>query len=308
VEEARANDPKELKATIAKLEGEIAKLKSAAPAAPDKDALKAAEEKGFEQAKKKLTRESERAALDAIASAMEAIDNQFSAAIVALKERLKVTKAQRVKLDVELEPTPAPLAPRPASSVPLQTAPRVQPVAPNGKGQLERPVQTIIDAIRWWNVMGVAAPTHGQTAFIAGYSHKSGTWATYLSRLRSMGLIEGRGDLVLTAEGAATANEPSAPPSGEHLRATVLAKIEGPLQRILSPVIAVYPNGLSHDEAGEKAGYSSKSGTWATYLSRLRSLDLIDGRGELRAQDWLFHDQRFQKALLADHRHVGVSS
>ena len=38
----------------------------------------------------------------------------------------------------------------------------------------------------------------------------------------------------------------------------------------------------------QQAGYSAQSGTWATYLSRLRSLDLIEGRGNLKAQEWLF--------------------
>jgi hypothetical protein len=49
-----------------------------------------------------------------------------------------------------------------------------------------------------------------------------------------------------------------------------------------------YPDGLAHPAAAEAAGYSHSSGTWSTYLSRLRSLDLIDGRGELKAQGWLF--------------------
>ena len=157
-----------------------------------------------------------------------------------------------------------------------------------GNGTLERPQQLIVDAIRWWNVMGTPAPSHAQVAFVAGYSHKSGTWSTYLSRLRSAGIIGGRGDLVLTDAGMAAANEPAEQPTGDRLRATVLGKIDGSLQRILTPIIAAYPEGLSHQQAAEAAGYSHSSGTWSTYLSRLRSLDLIDGRGELRAQDWLF--------------------
>ena len=56
----------------------------------------------------------------------------------------------------------------------------------------------------------------------------------------------------------------------------------------LLPILNAYPDGLSHQEAAERAGYSHSSGTWATYLSRLRSLDLIKGRGELKAQEWLF--------------------
>lgn len=153
---------------------------------------------------------------------------------------------------------------------------------------LSGPEQKILDAIRWWNVLGIRAPSHAQTAFIAGYSHKSGTWATYLSRLRSAGFIEGRGDLVLTSVGRQMVHEPDSPPTGEHLRAVVLGKISDPLQRILLPIIHAYPKSLSHAAVADTAGYSHKSGTWATYLSRLRTLDLIDGRGELRAQDWLF--------------------
>lgn len=162
------------------------------------------------------------------------------------------------------------------------------PAAAGGDGTISGSEQKIIDAIRWWNVLGIAAPSHPQVGFIAGYSHKSGTWATYLSRLRSAGLIEGRGDLVLTEAGLAAARELDAPPSGEQLRATVLQKVDGPLQRIMAPILGAYPRGLTHAEAGEDAGYSPSSGTWATYLSRLRSLELIEGRGELKAQDWLF--------------------
>jgi len=165
---------------------------------------------------------------------------------------------------------------------------RQMPLLADSDGNLERPLQTIINAIRWWNVLGVEAPSHAQVAFVAGYSHKSGTWSTYLSRLRSLGLIEGRGDLVLTSEGAAAAQEPPSPPTDDQLRAIVLAKIDGSLSRILIPILEAYPNGLSHQEVADQAGYSAQSGTWSTYLSRLRSLDLIESRGDLKAQHWLF--------------------
>lgn len=191
-------------------------------------------------------------------------------------------------------PTPvsgSPVAPPSASPSPRPAAvPTVRAPTPaaSGDGSLPRPQQRIVDAIMWWNVMGVPAPSHAQVGFIAGFSHKSGTWATYLSRLRSSGMIEGRGDLVLTGAGIAAANRPGAPPSGVELRTTVLGRIDAPLAKILTPILKAYPRGLSHAEAGEKSGYSAASGTWATYLSRLRSLDLIEGRGDLKAQGWLF--------------------
>src|SRR5690606_34994332 len=112
-------------------------------------------------------------------------------------------------------------------------------------------------------------------------------WRTYLSRLRSLGLVEGR-DLVLTPAGEATSAPPATPPGGEALRRIVLERIDAPLERILSPLIEAYPEERTHETIAASAGYSPASGTWRTYLSRLRSLDLIEGRGGLKAQDWLF--------------------
>lgn len=102
------------------------------------------------------------------------------------------------------------------------------------------------------------------------------------------GTHRGRGDLALTTEGEHIANLPSTPPTGEELRQAVMDKIDGPLRKILHPIFEAYPHGLTHESAGERAGYSHTSGTWATYLSRLRTLDLIEGRGELKASNWLF--------------------
>lgn len=261
--EAKANDPKALKAEIAALRKKLSESDKNLPADPQ------AEQRGYERG---------------LAEGLARGENRAKAALAAVENRvndaLAVTKASIESLD---SPMPAPVTPPRRAAA---TAPRPAPAVRVSAAGRSGPEQRILDAIRWWNVMGIAAPSHAQVALIAGYSHKSGTWATYLSRLRSDGMIEGRGDLVLTS--AATVNEPDTPPSGEDLRRIVLSKIDGPLQRILTPIVDAYPNSLSHEEAGNAAGYSHSSGTWATYLSRLRTLDLIDGRGELKAQDWLF--------------------
>ena len=260
--EARANDPKALKAEVAKLQRELA---AKVPVAAGAEAIRKAEERGFERGREEGHAIGWHKACQLFSDRVEKV----GLAIDALRSEVIAADKPPVL----------------ARAQPRQCEPVLQRPAPP-TGARSNPEQRILDAIRWWNVMGIAAPSHAQVAFIAGYSHKSGTWATYLSRLRSDGLIEGRGDLVLTP--SATANDPAAPPNGEALRSIVLSKIDGPLQRILAPILAAYPRGLSHEAAGEAAGYSHTSGTWATYLSRLRTLDLIDGRGELKAQDWLF--------------------
>lgn len=290
--ETKANDPKALRAQVVERDREIARLQgeltSKSTTKADPDAIKTAEERGFAQAEKKL-KSAMRAYCNAeVIEVLTLLQRGFEEPLKRLDEQIKHSKKQKPELAVTFMPEAAPMPPRPQMARPAVVR---TPAEPNGDS-IERPLQVIVDAIRWWNVLGVPTPSHAQAGFIAGYSHKSGTWATYLSRLRSMGLIEGRGDLVLTIEGFAAAHDLDAPPTGEHLRGAVLAKVDGPLKKILIPILEAYPDGLSHADAGERSGYSPTSGTWATYLSRLRSLDLIDGRGELKAQDWLFPMER----------------
>jgi len=265
--ETKANDPKALKAQIADLQHQLrvrpAETKTVEVKVADERALMRAKIEGYADAMKTA-----HGMMGGIREKIAPLEQQLA----ALKADVKTIEGWSTR--EHKKPLPSRRAtPSPAAS---------------GDGTLSGPEQKIIDAIRWWNVLGVPAPSHPQVGFIAGYSHKSGTWATYLSRLRSAGIIEGRGGLVLTEAGVAAVNEPASPPTGEQLRLTVLSKLDRPLVRILRPMLEHYPQGLSHAQVSEAAGYSPASGTWATYLSRLRSLELIDGRGELKAQNWLF--------------------
>jgi len=298
--ETKANDPRALKAENARLSAELVKLRrlaispsneiaksnvaeiEAARAAGWSEGYAAGQEMGI----KVGTADTTKLAIDAVRAAIPdfkfIIEAEVSKAVYKRVQTPHAPKPPKSASTGALPPLARTITHAPA---PVQ---RAQIVRPAPAGGIESPLQRIIDAIKWWEVMGAGTPSHAQVGFIAGYSHKSGTWATYLSRLRTQGLIEGRGDLALTTEGERVANLPDAPPTGEALREIVLAKVDAPLRKILLPIFAAYPDGLDHASAGEQSGYSHSSGTWATYLSRLRTLDLIEGRGELKAQGWLF--------------------
>lgn len=302
-EEDKANNPVLLRKLIAELEAAAKKAESAKPAPAPKVDKEAARQAAVDRENKARIR----GKIDGYGEAMKDIAGIFRdlaptmAKLKPLIDNIDAsgkliegwaarTKERQIELAKQVPPEQpgAPRAPIPtARVVPVPRSPRPHSNG-DGSAAIGKSEQRIIDAIRWWNVLGIAAPSHAQVAFIARYSHKSGTWATYLSRLRSADMIEGRGDLVLTEQGAAIAAEPDAPPSTEALHAAVFDKIDGPLKKILAPVLAAYPNALTHQEAGEASGYSHTSGTWATYLSRLRSLDLIASRGDLKAEDWMF--------------------
>jgi uncharacterized protein len=133
--------------------------------------------------------------------------------------------------------------------------------------------------------------TNRQIGIRAGLSSKSGTFSTYLSTARTNGWIEGRGLLQITSSGIAALGSYEPLPSGPALLDHWLRELgDSGAARLLRVIAEAYPHSLTNEEAGEKAELSHKSGTFSTYLSKLRTLELISGRGELRASDDFFLD------------------
>jgi hypothetical protein len=57
---------------------------------------------------------------------------------------------------------------------------------------------------------------------------------------------------------------------------------------ILEALTCVYPDLLSKEEVAAKAGYEANGGGFNKALGRLRTLELVQGRGQLKASDNLF--------------------
>ena len=78
-------------------------------------------------------------------------------------------------------------------------------------------------------------------------------------------------------------------PEGRDLLEHWLGELgESGAARILRALAEAYPKALTQTDLGAAANLSENSGTFATYLSKLRTLELITGRGELRASEELF--------------------
>lgn len=130
----------------------------------------------------------------------------------------------------------------------------------------------------------------GQLGTRAGLSSSSGTFGTYLGKARSLGWIDGaRERLAITDAGLAALGSYDPLPTGVDLQAYWLKELGGGAARMLEVLIQFYPRSLSADELGEQAGLSAASGTFGTYLGKLRTLELvIGGRGALQASQELF--------------------
>ena len=59
-------------------------------------------------------------------------------------------------------------------------------------------------------------------------------------------------------------------------------------QLILETLTQVYPDALSKEEVAAKAGYEPNGGGFNNTLGRLRTLELVQGRGQLQASENLF--------------------
>ena len=57
---------------------------------------------------------------------------------------------------------------------------------------------------------------------------------------------------------------------------------------ILEALTQVYPNALTKEEVAANAGYEPSGGGFNNALGRLRTLELVLGRGALKASDNLF--------------------
>ncbi len=127
-----------------------------------------------------------------------------------------------------------------------------------------------------------------QVALLAGYAVSGGGFNNALSALRSRGRIAGtKESLHITDDGLAVLGTWAPLPTGhalvEHWLGT-LAKAE---RAILQALVAAYPATLTKEALGRATGYEPSGGGFNNALRHLRTLDLIAGRGDLRASDTL---------------------
>ena len=71
----------------------------------------------------------------------------------------------------------------------------------------------------------------------------------------------------------------------------LLARSVGKAERlILETLTQAYSDALTKEEIAARAGYEANGGGFNNAVSRLRTLELVQGRGELRASDNLFDE------------------
>jgi hypothetical protein len=130
-----------------------------------------------------------------------------------------------------------------------------------------------------------------QVAVLAGYALNGGGFNNYLGALRSRGLIKGDGDRLTITDGGIEALGSWEPlPTGSALVDHWRGRLGKAERLILETLTQAYPDGLTKEEVATKAGYEANGGGFNNALARLRTLELVEGRGEIKASGNLFDE------------------
>jgi hypothetical protein len=292
VERQKADDPKVLRARVVDLEKQLAKKMEGKvktetvieKVGPNK-AVVADLERSIKGAEKLLDRTGKRAAQFSEAGALaRACCGDLVDASTKLQEKMN-------ELIGVMSATSQPRAPMKPVAPTIKIPPRERVAAPPINGHTA--ATTIGGGLRRILVALAQRPsglTNRQIGLRAGLSSKSGTFSTYLRGARQAGWIEDRGETRLITEqgiGALGSFEPL--PTGVELQRYWLGELGGGAARILQVLIDAYPAQLDNATIGERANISPGSGTFSTYISRMRGLELITGgRGATAASEELF--------------------
>ena len=276
IEKAKAEDPKELRKRIAELEAALKRAEAHKPAPEVKEVP--------------VFSEDERKTFDLIRKGLETVAKELEDAgvrIAAFKATVDdILKEKKVN---QYLPTPNPIKPYKGKGFTVVPAPRPRPTPKPSEGEGsrlsggERKILTVL-------AQYVEGRTKVQIALLCGYSHKGGGFNNYLSALRAKGFIETVGERYgITIEGFDALGPYTPLPSGNELQAYWLGQLGKAERAILQALIDAHPIGsLSKEELADITGYQATGGGFNNALSRLRTLELIDGRNELKAAEVLF--------------------
>jgi hypothetical protein len=253
-EEAKANDPRELRARITRLEKDLAAAESARP------------EPVIERVEVPVLTDEDRAELGQLLGRINSVSqilDRIAGALTAPPSSPPTRPA-------------APPARRPAT---------VEPSAPNASTRA-RPAERSTDAPRFGKtertILAVLAQhgprTHSQLALLSGYSAKASTIGVSLGKLRKAGLVAEGQPITATPEGIDWLGDDYEPlPTGEALIEYWRNKFGLTEQRVLDAMLSLYPATTTQAEIADLTGYSRTASTIGVALGRLRKVGVVDG-------------------------------
>jgi len=291
IERAAADDPKSLKRQIVDLQAQLAKRQvlpvsvATIPKSVDTERIRMLTAQVATLQKTAGAYERSMTLILRQADDMAAIAGRIRDAVEAARGSAQSAQEAQAALQATVAPDPAP-ARQAAPARAAVPAPKRE-IDPDSR--LSGPEQRILDSLLWFKRIGVDSPVTTAVAFMAGYT-VNGSFHNARAKLKNAGLavyLDGS-RMGITDPGIELANPPTIGSSNEDLHAAVLGRLGGPERKVLTPLLAAYPNGVGTADLAEKAGYT-ENGSFFNARGKLKTLGLIryDG-GSSYANDLLF--------------------
>lgn len=257
------NDPRALKARIRELEKRLDR-----PKEPSED----------------LAREFQRG-MDVGRNSFQSGIRHTMAEVITMMDCAQQALARaRAELDsIDVEPIAGATAARVKPQSPPQNIPEIIPDGPGAK--LTRAERLILTALAQYP----NGRSKRQIAVLTGYAGSGGGFNNALSSLRQRGSITRDDPIQITDGGRAELGRFDPLPTGRQLLQHWLGQLGRAEREALETIANAYPRSITKDDVAARTGYAANGGGFNNALSRLRTLDLISGRGELRASDDLFN-------------------
>lgn len=302
--EAAANDPAALKAEMSRLHARIEELEAQSPVSDpvvDQTALEAAKLEGYAEGHDAALGIG-RHAISAIREALAAFANSVDLASTSFHSGASTASnflATRPPFPDAAVPPTQPRSASPARSPEVVSGStrqvKLPPPAPgrvdergrgNGAGApLPKAERLILTALAQYP----GGRTHTQVAILTGYAANGGGFRNAVGALRGRGCLAGGSDrLQITPAGVKALGRFDPLPRGRALLQHWLGQLPKAERKALEELASVYPRTLSTEQLASRSGYEANGGGFRNALGKLRTLELIRGRGELKASEDLF--------------------
>lgn len=294
IEQAKKEDPRELKAKVASLESELARVvKAKVVTAP---AIGKTVEKVVEKQIPVITPRQEKRLkkfLDGFKEAIGDLSNTVTVlaksaeSVLAVGESMRrvVAEAKNGNGSHDKKAEPQKQVERSQAATPKAVTGYEMPIKPAPQVEDPKELDLKAGAVNMLARLFQFRPTRltrSQISTLTGFTESGGTFASYLSKLRRFELIDEASDgTVGIVAWPAWVVRPELPhPTPERVVQMWREKFKAGVQKMLDLLMENREQGMTREELAEKSGFEVKGGTFASYLSQLRRNGLIKESGD----------------------------
>jgi hypothetical protein len=264
VEQAKANDPAELRRRIGELEGQLSEKPREVRVPYETPILLNGQLAELGDIAEQL---------QTVASSIVAAVGRVEAAPRPAPEHRSVAMPARATAQGRTEAPPAGTV---AGSDPASSGPIPTPAGGASSDALKPVDRAVLRVLAQFP----GGRSQRQVGILAGYSPTSGGLRGSLAKLRALGFIEGGGtELRVTTAGLEAVGDIEPLPSGAELLRYWLARLSKAEAALLELLVSAYPGAVSQAELADRAGYSPTSGGVRGAIAKLQALELIEGPG-----------------------------